>query len=144
MWPSLQFLSSGSEFLLILIIRGEAVNSASPPALYKLTVSMHKRFPEQERSVVYFKWNRGAGHSEVGAAAVPSCLLDNLLLLHLERGPIDWKGDRYSEPVLGSSRGWGPGVWAPLIPIHLWLPDKKYHLKNEMLPTIIVPKKHVR
>lgn len=67
----------------------------TPPALYKLTVSVHKPLPEQETSVVHVRWNRGAGYSEVGAAVVSACLLVSLLLLHLERGPIYWKGQHF-------------------------------------------------
>ena len=46
----------------------------------------------QETSAVHVRWNRGAGDSKVGAAAVSARLLDSLLLLHLERGPIYRKG----------------------------------------------------
>lgn len=46
----------------------------------------------KERSVVHVRGDRGVGQSKVGVAVVSAYLLDGLLLLHLERGSIHWKG----------------------------------------------------
>ncbi|CAF87037.1 unnamed protein product, partial [Tetraodon nigroviridis] len=66
----------------------------------------------------FWEWNRGAGLSEVGDAAVSARLLGSLLLLHLERGPIYWKGRvlHSSFSLRNAGHPTDPGVdtaWSP-------------------------------